>query len=86
MPLVYIDEKFTFYSNIVDSMDTMNAHFNIGPIRINLCLLITQIRAYAIDWINTLGDMLIKRTLLSLRALQTHITVIRYLTPKPYVR
>lgn len=75
LPLVYIDEKFLFYTNIVDSMDTIEVYHDIGPIRINLQSLIRQIRSYALDWKSTLGDILMKRTLLILRALQKHITV-----------
>lgn len=75
LPLVHIDEKFLFYTNIVDRMDTIQPYHDIGPIRLNLHALIGNIRAYAVDWKNTLGEILIVRTLKTLKTLQKQMTV-----------
>lgn len=75
LPLVHIDEKFLFYTNIVERMDTVQPFHDIGPIRVKLHTLIGNIRAYAVDWKNTLGDILIERTRKSLKALHKQMTV-----------
>lgn len=75
LPLVHIDEKFLLYTNIVERMDTMQTFHDIGPIRLNLRSLIDSIRAYAVDWKNTLGEILIEKTLKTLKALQKHMMV-----------
>lgn len=75
LPLVHIDEKFLFYTNIVERMDTIQAYHDIGPIRLNLHSLISNIRAYAVDWKNTLGEILIERTLKTLKSLQKQMMV-----------
>lgn len=75
LPLVHIDEKFLFYTNIVENMNTIRPYHDIGPIRVNLHSLIDSIRAYAVDWKNTLGEMLIEKTLKTLKLLQKRMTV-----------
>lgn len=75
LPLVHIDEKLLFYTNIVERMDSIQPFHDVGPIRVNLRLLIDSIRSYAIEWKNTLGQLLIEKTVNTLRSLQTHMTV-----------
>lgn len=75
LPLVHIDEKFVFYTNIVECMNTIQRFHDIGPIRLNLNALIDSIRAYAVDWKNTLGEILIEKTLETLKSLHQHMTV-----------
>lgn len=77
LPLVHIDEKFLFYTNIVERMDTIQPFHDIGPIRLNLYSLIGNIRAYAIDWKNTLGKILIEKTLNTLGILHKQMMVSR---------
>lgn len=77
LPLVHIDEKFLFYTNIVERMDKIQQFHDIGPIRLNLHSLIGNIRAYAIDWKNTLGKILIEKTLNTLRTLNKQMMVSR---------
>lgn len=74
-PLGHIDEKFLLYTNIVERMDTMRRFHDIGTIRLNLYTLIDSIRAYAVDWKNTLGEILIEKTLKTLKILQHHMSV-----------
>lgn len=74
-PLGQIDEKFLLYTNIVERMDTMQRFHDIGTIRLNLHTLIDGIRAYAVDWKNTLGEILIEKTLKTLKILQQHMSV-----------
>lgn len=78
-PLGHIDEKFLLYTNIVERMDTMQRFHDIGTIRLNLHTLIDGIRAYAVDWKNTLGEILIEKTLKTLRILQQHMSVRKYI-------
>lgn len=75
LPLVHIDEKFLFYTNIVECMDTIQPLHDIGPVRVNLNALIDSIRSYAVDWKNTLGEILIEKTLKTLKTLQKRMTV-----------
>lgn len=75
LPLVHIDEKFLFYTNIVERMDTIQPYHDIGPIRLNLHSLIGHIRSYAVDWKNTLGAILIERTLKTLKSQQKQMMV-----------
>lgn len=75
LPLVHIDEKFLFYTNIVECMDTIQPLHDIGPVRLNLNALIDSIRSYAVDWKNTLGEILIEKTLKTLKTLQKRMTV-----------
>lgn len=75
LPLVHIDEKFLFYTNIVEHMDTIQSFHDIGPIRLNLYAIIDSIRGYAIDWKNTLGEILIVKTLKTLKTLHIRMMV-----------
>lgn len=76
-PLSHIDEKFLLYTNIVERMDAMQRFHDIGTIRLNLHTLIDGIRTYAVDWKNTLGEILIEKTLKTLKILQQHMSVRR---------
>lgn len=74
-PLVCIDENLLFFSNVVEHMDTMKQYHDIGLIRINLDSLITSVRAHAIEWKVTLGEILIDETKTILQQLANHIIV-----------
>lgn len=75
LPLVRIDEKFLFYTNIVDRMDATQQHHDVGPIRINLGALINSVRAHAIEWKNTLGRILTDKTKANIKQLCDHMIV-----------
>lgn len=75
LPLVKLDEKFLFYSNIVDQLQNTLPYHDIGPIRVNLQSLIESICEHAIDWKNTLGQILAERTLGNILELRNHMKV-----------
>lgn len=75
LPLVCVDEKFLFYTNIVDRMDATERHHDVGPIRINLGSLINSVRAHAIEWQNTLGKILTDETKANIKDLCDHMIV-----------
>lgn len=75
LPLVKLDEKFLFYSDIVDQLQSTKPHHDIGPIRVNLQSLIDSICEHAIDWKNTLGNILAERTLANVVALRNRMKV-----------
>lgn len=77
LPLVKLDEKFLYYSNIVDQLQKTIAYHDIGPIRVNLQSLIDSICEHAVDWKNTLGRILAERTLDSILKLSKHIKVLK---------
>lgn len=75
LPLVRVEEKFLFYTNIVDCMDATKRHHDIGPIRINLDSLINSVRAHAIEWKNTLGKLLSDETKTNIKHLYDQMIV-----------
>lgn len=73
LPLIKIDEKFLFYTEIIDSMEKIVPYHDIGPIRINLNLLINSICEHATEWKNTLGGILAEKVLQNIKGLRNHI-------------
>lgn len=62
IPLVRLDEKFIFFTQIINDLENIKPYFDIKSIRINLRPLIRAITDHAVEWQNTLGDMLSGRT------------------------
>lgn len=79
LPLVDIDEKFLYYTRIIDNMDSIQKYCDVGPIRINLHSMINQIRDFAVEWKETLGKVLLKKIQSNLENLKTYITVIYFI-------
>lgn len=62
VPLVRLDEKFIFFTQIINDLESVKPYYDIKSIRINLQPLIRTIIEHAIEWRNTLGNMLSDRT------------------------
>lgn len=62
IPLVRLDEKFIFFTQIINDLENVKPYYDIKSIRINLRPLIQAIIEHAVDWRNTLGNMLSDRT------------------------
>lgn len=77
LPLVKLDEKFLFYTQIIDDLKKSKPYFDISSIRINLQPLIDGICEHAIEWKNTLGRIVADRTTQNIMNLRNHIKVIK---------
>lgn len=77
LPLVRLDEKFLFYSQIVDDLRKAKTFYDVKGIRINLQPLIDSICDHTMEWRNTLGRILADRTHQNLIALKEHIERLR---------
>lgn len=66
IPLVRLDEKFIFFTQIINDLENVKPYFDIKSIRINLRPLIRAIIEHAVEWRNTLGNMLSDRTSLEM--------------------
>lgn len=77
LPLVRLDEKFLFYTQIVDDLSRMSPYHDIRGIRINLMPLIDSICEHAVEWRSTLGRILAERTYQNLIALKDHVAQLR---------
>lgn len=62
IPLVRLDEKFIFFTQIINDLESVKSYYDIKSIRINLQPLIRAIIEHAVEWRNTLGNMLSDRT------------------------
>lgn len=62
IPLVRLDGKFIFFTQIINDLENVKPYFDIKSIRINLRPLIHAIIEHAVEWRNTLGNMLSDRT------------------------
>lgn len=62
IPLVRLDEKFIFFTQIINDLENVKPFHDIKSIRINLRPLIHAIIEHAVEWRNTLGNMLSDRT------------------------
>lgn len=61
--LVRLDEKFIFFTQIINDLESIKPYYHdIKSIRINLRPLLQAIIEHAVDWRNTLGNMLSDRT------------------------
>lgn len=77
LPLVRLDEKFLFYTQLIDDLRRTKNHQNIKGIRINLSPLIDSICDHANEWIHTLGRILAERNYQNLIAMREHIQKLR---------
>lgn len=75
MPLVTLDEKFTFFANIIEEIQMMPPYWNARSIRINLKKLMDSISQHAQQWRSTLGELLAKRTAENIVSLRNEIKV-----------
>lgn len=62
IPLVRLDEKFIFFTQIINDLESVKPYYDIKSIRINLQPLIRAIIEHAVEWRNTLGNMVRDRT------------------------
>jgi dynein heavy chain, axonemal len=62
IPLVRLDEKFIFFTQIINDLENVKPYHDIKAIRINLRPLIQSIIEHAVEWRNTLGNMVSDRT------------------------
>jgi len=58
--LVEIDEKFTFYSTIVTTLQQMRKFHTVRCVRINLSPLLESIIQHAKEWCKILGEELLR--------------------------
>lgn len=75
MKLVILDEKFLYYTQIVEDLGKVRSYYDCKSVRINLKPLIDSICSHAVEWRNTLGRILAERTNQKLIALKDHIRV-----------
>lgn len=75
--LVRLDEKFLFYTQLVDDLRQSRTHQDVRGIRVNLVPLLDSICAHAAEWSATLGRLLNERTYHSLIAMKEHIHQLR---------
>jgi dynein heavy chain len=73
--LVRLDEKFIFYTDIINDLENVKPYYDIKSIRINLQPLIQAIIEHAVEWRNTLGNMLSEKTSMEMVALNTEFKV-----------
>jgi len=73
--LIEIDEKFTFYSSIVETLANTRKYQDIKCVRINLQPLLESITQHAKDWCTTLGEELLRHVNDNMRAMRNEIKV-----------
>ncbi|XP_011184312.3 dynein axonemal heavy chain 10 [Zeugodacus cucurbitae] len=78
MPLVILDEKFTFFANIIEEIQLMPPYWNTKSIRINLKKLMDSISQHAQQWRTILGELLAKRTAQNILKLRNEIKELRF--------
>ncbi|XP_062558011.1 dynein axonemal heavy chain 10 isoform X2 [Armigeres subalbatus] len=77
LPLVRLDEKFIFYTQIVNDLERHRPYHDIKSIRINLQPLIKSVIDHAVEWRNTLGNILANRTRVQMVELAEHMEGLR---------
>lgn len=77
LPLVKLDEKFLYYTQIYEDLKKHKPYFDVRGIRINLRPLIDSINEHAIEWRNTLGNILAERTRQNMLDLKNHIQCLK---------
>ncbi|XP_058811885.1 dynein axonemal heavy chain 10 isoform X1 [Topomyia yanbarensis] len=77
LPLVRLDEKFIFYTQIVNDLERHRPYHDLKSIRINLQPLIKSIIDHAVEWRNTLGNILAARTRRQMVELNDHMQNLR---------
>lgn len=75
LPLAQLDEKFIFYTQIVNDLERHRPYHDIKSIRINLQPVIRAIVDHAVEWRNTLGHILGDRTRRQMIELNDHMQV-----------
>lgn len=75
IPLAKLDEKFIFFTQIINDLENVKPYYDIKSIRINLQPLLHAIIEHAVEWRNTLGNMLSDRTSTEMVALNTEFKV-----------
>lgn len=75
MPLAETDEKFIFYTQIVNDLEQQKPYYDIKSIRINLQPLIKSITNHAVEWRNTLGNILADKTRTNMMEIKDYIKV-----------
>lgn len=75
MPLAQTDEKFIFYTEIVNDLEQLKPYYDVKSIRINLQPLIKSITNHAVEWRNTLGNILQEKTRNSMMEIKELIKV-----------
>ncbi|KAH8358423.1 hypothetical protein KR093_000053 [Drosophila rubida] len=71
--LVEIDEKFTFYSSIVTTLEQMQQYHTVRCVRINLKPLLASIMHHAKEWCTILGEELLRYVNDNMRAMRNEI-------------
>lgn len=75
VPLAETDEKFIFYTQIVNDLEQQKPYYDIKSIRINLQPLIKSITNHAVEWRNTLGNILADKTRTNMMEIKDYIKV-----------
>lgn len=73
--LFEIDEKFTFYSTIVTTLEQMKQEHTVRCVRINLKPLLDSIKMHAKSWGLVMGETLSRRVNESMRIMRNEIKV-----------
>ena len=55
IPLLRLDEKFIFFTQIINDLENVKPYYDIMSIRINLRPLLSAAIEHAVEWRNTLG-------------------------------
>uniref|UniRef100_A0A182K9N1 Dynein heavy chain linker domain-containing protein n=1 Tax=Anopheles christyi TaxID=43041 RepID=A0A182K9N1_9DIPT len=75
--LAQLDEKFIYYTQIVNELERHKPFHDIKSIRVNLKPLIRGIVDHAVEWRNTLGNILAERTRQQMIELHEHMVSLR---------
>lgn len=78
VPLMQIDEKFTFYANIIEELQHTPNFLDVECMRINLRPLVDTICHHAQEWITTLGEKLAISTAAAIDVIRNDINVSCY--------
>uniref|UniRef100_A0A1I8PAD1 Dynein-1, subspecies f n=1 Tax=Stomoxys calcitrans TaxID=35570 RepID=A0A1I8PAD1_STOCA len=73
VPLVQLDEKFTFYANIMNELQQLPTYYDVQCIRINLRPLLDTICHHAQQWCTKLGEKLAQRTVANMDKMRLEI-------------
>ncbi|XP_058981464.1 dynein axonemal heavy chain 10-like [Musca domestica] len=73
VPLVQLDEKFTFYANIMNELQQLPTYYDVQCIRINLKPLLDSICHHAQQWCTKLGEKLAQRTVANMDRMRLEI-------------
>lgn len=77
LPLVRLDEKFLFYTQLIEDLRRSKNYQNVKGIRVNLSPLIDSICDHSYEWIHTLGRILAERNFHNLILMKEHIQNLR---------